>query len=43
MSRLFFLPILQKRCYNAAPSIWGFLTALILESQVVVDISGALK
>lgn len=26
MSRLFFLPISLKRCYNAAPSIWGFLT-----------------
>lgn len=25
-ARLFFLPISLKRCYNAAPSIWGFLT-----------------
>lgn len=33
MSRLFFLPISGLWCYNAAPSIWGFLTTLIFGSQ----------
>ena len=33
MSRLFFLPISLKRCYNAAPPIWGFFNDLIFGSQ----------